>query len=319
LVQSFRFLNILIQFINFQTCNHGQPKDGKKSSMILQGVARQIIEKCGFRLWTVEIPKSVPLPAVFVGIDVFHAPFVYDPITKTRGRKKSVAAIIVEVFRKSGLNTSHESYSKSFCREGGKEYNMRNDLESTVREALFELNVTPGSVKSVFVWRDGMPETAYKHAAEEIDGIRKGIQAATVGTVAPSGSPAPIAYIVCQKRINTKLFTSDGQSGAPSGTLVTSLQGTDGNETFYLNGRAPPFSTPKPVRFICMQRDADLINVSLPDLTWNQCHAYPNWTGSIKVPSVCQKAHKLAELAGMFTDGGDNINHKKFKNRPYFL
>jgi hypothetical protein len=31
------------------------------------------------RIWWVNIPKSVPLPAVFVGVDVFHAPRKFDP------------------------------------------------------------------------------------------------------------------------------------------------------------------------------------------------------------------------------------------------
>lgn len=307
------------QFINFKTCDHAQPRDEraeKKSTMILQGVARQILQKSGARLWWVEIPKSLPLPAVFVGIDVFHAPVVYDPKTKQKGRKNSVAAIIIEVIRKGGQNTSIELYSKTFCREGGKEYFLHNEISSTLQEAMSEMKVKPGCV---IIWRDGMPETAYLHAQEEIDGIRKGIRTDIVGASATPQVPTPIAYIVCQKRINTKFLTADGNYGAPSGTQVTSLQGVDGYTTFYINGRAPPFSTPKPVRFICMQRDAGLKAVPIAQLTWDQCHSYPNWTGPIKVPSVCQKAHKLAELAGAFIDGGEKINCKKFRNRPHFL
>jgi hypothetical protein len=36
-----------------------------------------------------------------------------------------------------------------------------------------------------------------------------------------------------------------------------------------------------------------------------------DWTGPIKVPSVCQLAHKLAELAGGFTDCGESIDDAK--------
>ena len=86
--------------MNFKTYNHNNPKDERKSSMILGGVARQILQKSGVRLWWVDIPKGLPLPAVFVGVDVFHAPMVYDLKTKSRGRKSSVAAIIVEKIRK---------------------------------------------------------------------------------------------------------------------------------------------------------------------------------------------------------------------------
>jgi hypothetical protein len=67
------------------------------------------------------------------------------------------------------------------------------------------------------------------------------------------------------------------------------------NQTFYINGRAPPYSTAKPVRFIVARKDNELKHVSLPELTWDMCHDYANWTGPIKVPAVCQMAHKLGE------------------------
>lgn len=66
----------LSQFVNFNTYDHGNARDMKRSNIILQGVARQILQKCGVRLWWVNLPKQLPLPAVFVGVDVFHAPRV---------------------------------------------------------------------------------------------------------------------------------------------------------------------------------------------------------------------------------------------------
>jgi hypothetical protein len=156
-----------------------------------------------------------------------------------------------------------------------------------------------------------------------------------------------MSYIVCQKRIDTKFLAKgipnepDGKYGAPSGTLIQGIQGLD-HETFYINGRAPPYSTPKPVRFIVIRKDDQLKQVPLPELTWDLCHDYPNWvsiyvaggctaeqciaklfvllqTGPIKVPSVCQMAHKLAELGGGFADCGRNINSSKLKNTVHFL
>jgi hypothetical protein len=41
--------------------------------------------------------------------------------------------------------------------------------------------------------------------------------------------------------------------------------------------------------------------------------------GPIKVPSVVQMAHKLAELGGGFSDVGASIDAKKFKNKIHFL
>jgi Piwi domain len=283
--------------------------------MILQGVARQILQKAGARLWWVEIPPSLPLPAIFVGVDVFHAPVVLDPKTKKKGRKSSVAAICVEVISQARGNatTRLQSYTRTFDRAGGTEYFLGDELKHTMEEAVSILKIEP---KSVVVWRDGMPETAYIHAAEEMAGIEEGLKN-KVGTTERS---VPMAYIVCQKTIDTKFLTVDGKNGAPSGTMVKNLKGPDPNHTtFYINGRAPPYSTPKPVRFICMRRDAALNQVPVAQLTWGQCHAYPNWLGPIKVPSVTMKAHKLAELAGAMIDAGRTIDHVRFANRDFFL
>jgi hypothetical protein len=175
---------------------------------------------------------------------------------------------------------------------------------------------------SAIVWRDGIGESSFDRAAqEEIAGIRQGLnQGSSVGGELRRGQPQPVqlAYIVCQKRIDTKFLTLDGKHGAPSGTLVKEIQGLQ-YETFYINGRAPPFSTPKPVRYIVVEKDKSLSDLALEELTWGQCHSYPNWTGPIKVPSTCQMAHKLAELAGSFADCGESISSARFKNKIHFL
>jgi aubergine-like protein len=240
---------------------------------------------------------------------------VYDQKTKTRGRKASCAAIIAQVIRKDTNSMSRvEIYSKTFSRSGGNEYQLGDALKETVAETCRVLNVKP---QSVVIWRDGIAESAEHQAKEEINGVRQGLSSVTVGS-GEKKQQVPLAYIVCQKRIATKLLTTDGQNGAPPGTQVVGLQSMQ-FKTFYLNGRAPPNSTPKPVRFICIESDPPMRSVPLASLTWSQCHDYPNWAGPIKVPSCCQMAHKLAELAGGFADGGESINHGAYKNRVHFL
>lgn len=123
---------------------------------------------------------------------------------------------------------------------------------------------------------------------------------------------------MAQKRIATKFVTKDGKHGAPAGALIEGIQGLN-YESFYIQGRAPPFSTPKPVRFVVIEQDGALKKVPLPTLTWNMCHDYPNWAGPIKVPSVCMHAHKLAELGGGFADCGASIDHKALANKIHFL
>jgi Piwi domain len=248
---------------------------------------------------------------------------VYDPKTKKRVRKASVAAIIVQLIRDASINHKVEIYTETFKRAGGNEYQLGDALKAVVGNALRAFKVDP---MSAVMWRDGIGDAEFEIAArEEIAGIRQGMQNAVVGgSKSGSSRPVQLAYLVCQKRIATKFLSrnvdghEDGKFGAPSGTMVQDIQGLR-HQTFYINGRAPPFSTAKPVRFIIVNRDDGLKNLSLVDLTWDQCHEYPNWPGPVKVPSVCQMAHKLAELAGSFVDGGETIDAARFTNKLHFL
>jgi len=270
------------QFVNYRTHDHSRG-DEKRSMIILQGVARQIVQKMGIRLWWVNVPRSLPTPCVFVGVDVFHAPRVYDPKQKKKVAPGSCAAIIVQINRGEPDRSGQvELFTKTFAREPGNEFSLGNPLKDTVSKALRELNVVP---ESCVVWRDGIDEAAEKQIEEEIQGVRDGLSGGTpVGM--SKGKETPMSFVVCQKRIDTKILSngvqneSDGKYNAPCGTLVENLQSLR-YDTFYINGTAPPFSTSKPVRYIVVNHDKEMEKVPLPELTWELCHDYPNWV-SIK-------------------------------------
>jgi hypothetical protein len=291
----------LSQFINLNTYDHSAPRDMRKSDMILQGASRQILSKCGFRIWWVSIPRSVPLPAVFVGVDVFHSPRKYDPVTKTRLSKASCAAVIVQVVRQSSESSNKvEIYSETFKREPSMEYNLGDAMHSTVSNALKYLNVSPASC---IVWRDGVGDTAVAPtAAEEIPAVRRALAQAS-----PGKNPA-LAYIVAQKRITTKFVTTDGENSAPPGTLIMGIHGLD-HSTFYINGTCPSFATAKPVRFIVASQDKGLDTKMLAELSWALCHDYPNWAGPVKVPGPVQLAHKAAEVRNLFLFYWTTLSH----------
>ncbi|CAB9523207.1 Piwi-like protein 1 [Seminavis robusta] len=342
----------LSQCISFKTFDHERPPRNKegRGRMILQGVARQVLQKCGARLWWVRLPPELPLPCVMVGVDVFHSPREYDAKAGRRVAKPSCAAIVVQVVR-PGYEQSQkvEVYSEVFQREAGEEFGLQQHLCNTVRNALSLLDVSP---LSCIVWRDGIADSSFgDDAMDEITGIRLGLNNGDLGggdttqssmdvkppaksaiKADPVGKPqnetaiaerpkgkVPLAYIVCQKRIAIKLLTTDGQYAAPSGTLVDGIQGLT-HDTFYIQGRAPKkYSTAKPTRFITVERDPALDSLNISKLTWEMCYDYPNWTGPVKVPGVTMEAHKLAMIAGVMSDSGTNLAHRRFTNRKWYL
>jgi len=217
-------------------------------------------------------------------------------------------------------NSNVEIYSETFRRGVGQEMDLGEPMMQTVSNALKIFNVHP---MSCVVWRDGVGDTAINTVArQEIPAVRRALASLSLtdANATASSAPASLAYVVVQKRIATKFFTTDGRNALPCGSLITSLQGSQ-HSTFYINGTAPPFSTPKPARFIIASMDEGLGSEDkvISDLSWALCHDYANWTGPIKLPSPVQMAHKLAELAGGFIDCGESIHATKYANKIYFL
>jgi len=192
----------LSQFINFKTYSHDNPRDERKSDMILQGCSRQILQKAGIALWWVNIPKSIPLPVCFVGVDVFHSPPVYDQKTRKRVRKPSCAAIIIQLMRDHQPTTQRvEIYSETFKQSGGQEFELENAYREALSNALKAFKVAPASC---IVWRDGIADSAFEgFAGDEIRGIRAGLNE----TVGQAKKDIQLAYITCQKRIDNKFLT----------------------------------------------------------------------------------------------------------------
>ena len=283
----------LSQFINFNVVDHASGND-RRSNTILQGTSRQILSKCGVRVWWVDIPKSVPLPAIFVGVDCFHTPRKYNPKERRRVGKESCAGVVVQLIRKidgQELPTI-ELYSLTERREAGKEMDLSSIVGRAMSEALQHFQVSP---MSCIVWRDGVGDAGIQQVAEtEIPAVRTALETLSLedkngqtivgGNNHPNGE-CPLAYIVCQKRISTKFLSTDGKLGMPPGAMISDLHSYE-HDAFYLNGTSPPYSTPKAVRFIIAHKDKELNDVSMSGLSWAFCHDYPNWTGKFQASVI---------------------------------
>ena len=105
-------------------------------------MARQILQKSGVRLWWVSLPRELPLPAVFVGMDVFHAPKEFHAESGRRVAKPSCAAIVVQVVRPDSEQRHFvEFYSETIARLAGQEFGLESALERVVKTALVLLKV----------------------------------------------------------------------------------------------------------------------------------------------------------------------------------
>ena len=67
---------------------------------------------------------------------------------------------------------------------------------------------------------------------------------------------------------------------------------------FYLVSQSVRQGTVNPTSYNVIKDTSGLKAEHIQALTYKLCHLYYNWPGTVRVPMVCQYAHKLAFLVG---------------------
>merc|ERR1711944_204345 len=108
------------------------------------------------------------------------------------------------------------------------------------------------------------------------------------------------AYIIVSKRINARFFQMAGNKpmNPPSGSVVDDIVTLPERYDFYLVSQSVRQGTVNPTSYNIIE-DTSLWPVNIIQLlTYKLTHLYFNWPGTVRVPMVCQYAHKLAYLVG---------------------
>merc|ERR1712113_890361 len=66
----------------------------------------------------------------------------------------------------------------------------------------------------------------------------------------------------------------------------------------YLVSQSVRQGTVNPTSYNIIKNTSRMKPDHIQQLTYKQCHLYYNWPGTVRVPAVCQYAHKLAFLVG---------------------
>jgi len=119
--------------------------------------------------------------------------------------------------------------------------------------------------------------------------------------------------VVVNKRINQRMFVHgpDGKSvdNPPPGSIIDSnlVENQTSNQCFdfFLVPQMTTQGCVTPTHFfVSLNESKDISKTDIENLTYAMCFMYSNWSGSIKVPSPCQYAHKIAEYHYSFDQFG---------------
>ncbi|XP_020903024.2 piwi-like protein Ago3 [Exaiptasia diaphana] len=113
-----------------------------------------------------------------------------------------------------------------------------------------------------------------------------------------------MTVIVVQKRINTRLFLSEGRG--PQSRLANPGPGTVLDHTitrkdwydFFLVSQHVRQGTVTPTHYVVVHDTSKWKPDIVQKLTYKLTHLYYNWPGTVSVPAPCQYAHKLAFQVG---------------------
>ena len=118
-------------------------------------------------------------------------------------------------------------------------------------------------------------------------------------------------YILVNTKTTFKFFekTNNGYLNPQSGLLI--LDGITNRKyfEFYLQPQEVTQGSATPSCFHVAYGDLDC-PAMIPKLTFDLCHIYSNWQGTVRIPNVIKAAEKLAKITAKYTLGELNENLK---------
>lgn len=257
-------------------------------------IAMQLNCKLGGELWALEIPLK---KLMVIGIDCYH-----DSIQKGR----SVAAFV-----STTNDTLTRFHSRVAFQHSGQELldAIRTCMTAALRNYYEINNYVPDRI---IVYRDGVGDgqlaTVLDHEVPQFTECFKQFS---------SGYNPKFTVIVVKKRINTRFFLEkNGLVNPPPGTIVDSTVTRPEWYDFFLVPQSVRQGTVTPTHYNVLHNQSTLKPDHIQRLTYKLCHLYYNWQGTVRVPSPCQYAHKLAFLVGQSIHKEPALS---LSNRLFFL
>jgi aubergine-like protein len=258
----------------------------RKLRSIVQKIALQINCKLGGANWALQI--RVPGQIMFVGIDTYHDP---------KRKDKSVLAMVgtldnecTKFYSTVALQTPHQEFGDSL-----------GVLFTKVLNAYVATNHQLPA--RVVVFRDGIGDGQHDLVINhEVPAMKEALECMPDDEEGKVIANTKFTFIITQKRINERLFVKP-MGGASlknpiPGTIVDQTITRKGKYDFFLVSQNVTQGTVTPTHYHVVEDCGEYKPDMIQKMAYFLTYMYFNWPGSIRVPAVCQYAHKLAYLVG---------------------
>ena len=237
----------------------------------------QVCSKLGYPLWIVQKPvglKESDPETMIVGADVYH----------NKGNE-SVAAVVAT------MNRDYSKYCSLSSVQPKRGQEITENMFEMVLECVDQYHALNKKLpKRILFYRDGVGDSMFELVKKlEIAKIKEGL-AKKYGKDAPA-----LSVVIVTKRISEKIICEE--RNPKSGTILASHIVKNELE-FFMVAQQVTQGTANPTRYQVIVNDCHYDRATLEEITFFQAHNYYGWSGAVKVPAVCQYAHKLAYHVG---------------------
>ncbi|XP_030384844.1 protein piwi [Scaptodrosophila lebanonensis] len=240
-------------------------------------IAIQINCKLGYTPWMIELPLS---GLMTVGFDIAKC---------SRDRSKAYGGLVASMDLKE--NSTFFSTVAECSAYDVLANNLWLMLAKALRRYRYEHNKLP---TRILFYRDGVSSGSLKQLVEyEVKDIAEKLKQEY--QKAGENTQPMLAYIVVTKSSNTRFFT-DSYQNPPAGTIVDDVVTQPERFDFYVVSQTVRQGTVSPTNYNVVYSTIGLSPDQIQKLTYKMCHLYYNWSGTTRVPAVCQYAKKLATL-----------------------
>ena len=201
--------------------------------------------------------------------------------------------------------TINDSFTDFFNKEEIiKEENNKEQLQycvsTFIEEAITAYNKqNKGMPKGIVIYRQGVSLQQKEYLKTEIAQIDATCKTKNV----------LYYYVLVNTKTTFKFFekTNKGYSNPSSGLLIVDGVTNRNFFEFYIQPQEVTQGSATPTCFHVAYGNLDFPEM-IPKFTFDLCHIYSNWQGTVRIPNVIKAAEKLSKMTSKYTKGSLNKN-----------
>ena len=223
-----------------------------------------------------------------IGVDSSHI----------KGKRTGVAMVAT-------INNSFTDFfnKEEIIKEENNKEQLQYCVSTFIEEAITAYNKeNKGMPKGIVIYRQGVSLQQKDYLKTEIAQIDSACKAKNV----------LYYYVLVNTKTTFKFFekTNKGYSNPSSGLLIVNGVTNRNFFEFYIQPQEVTQGSATPTCFHVAYGNLDFPEM-IPKFTFDLCHIYSNWQGTVRIPNVIKAAEKLSKMTAKYTLGELNPNLKK--------